>query len=144
MAARTVPFLFTLLVFMSGCSQLTATGQLTNGKLRPCPDSPNCVSSESGSTRHIPPIAYTESEETAWQNLQICIVKMGGEIIAVETNYIWATFTSKIFGFVDDVELRMDRDQKIIHIRSGSRVGYTDFGVNKKRTEKIRTFFSNY
>lgn len=142
MAPYTVPFLFTILVLMNSCSQVTTTGRLIDGKLKPCPDSPNCVSSETNSTPHIQPIAYTASDENAWEHIQACIVKLGGKIVKKDPSYISATFTSKIFRFVDDVELRMDKEQKIIHIRSGSRTGYSDFGVNKRRVEKIRALFS--
>lgn len=55
--------------------------------------------------------------------------------------YLWATFTSAVFHFVDDVELQMLPEEKLIHIRSGARVGYWDLGVNKKRVEKIRRLF---
>jgi len=144
MASYTVPFIFTVLILLNGCTQVTSTGGLAGGKLRPCPESPNCVSSESGSIRQIPPFSYTGTGEEAWQKVQLSITELGGEIITRDPTYIWSTFTSKVFRFVDDVELRLDREGKTIHIRSGSRLGYWDFGVNKKRIEKMRVLFSSY
>lgn len=139
-----VAFLFALLVLMTGCSQVPTAGQLLHGKLQPCPDSPNCVSSETNNTGSIPPIIFTVLPDEAWQKIKTCIVELGGEIVTEKPAYLWATFSSKIFRFVDDVELRMDEPQNTIHIRSGSRVGYSDFGVNKKRVEEIRTLFSKH
>jgi uncharacterized protein (DUF1499 family) len=63
---------------------------------------------------------------------------MGGSIQAENENYLAATFSSTIFGFVDDLELRIDPVQKVIHIRSASRVGYSDAGVNRKRIALLR------
>jgi len=73
--------------------------------------------------------------------LKNIITNMGGTIQQESDNYLAATFTSSIFGFVDDVEIRIDRAKNAIHIRSGSRVGYGDAGVNKKRTELLKKRF---
>jgi len=66
---------------------------------------------------------------------------MGGKIQEEHDGYLWATFTSRVFRFVDDVEFRMVPSDGIIHVRSGSRVGYSDLGVNRKRVEKLRAGF---
>ena len=142
MARGHVAFLFALLVLMTGCSQMPTAGQLVHGKLQPCPDSPNCVSSETNNDDNIAPIIYTTPSADAWQNIKICIIELGGEIVVEKPFYLWATFSSKVFRFVDDVELRLETAQNTIHIRSASRVGYSDFGVNNKRVEEIRTLFS--
>ncbi len=57
--------------------------------------------------------------------------------------YIRSEFTSKLFGFIDDVEFFIDDAKKILHIRSSSRIGYTDFGVNRRRVENIRKAWVN-
>jgi uncharacterized protein (DUF1499 family) len=62
-------------------------------------------------------------------------------IVTLEEDYIRAEFKSRIFGFVDDVEFWFDDEQKVIHFRSASRVGYSDLGANRKRMEKIRERF---
>jgi uncharacterized protein (DUF1499 family) len=63
------------------------------------------------------------------------------EIVTAGTNYIHATFTSALFGFVDDVEFSFDEQNKIMNVRSASRTGYSDLGVNRKRVEEIRRRF---
>ena len=64
-------------------------------------------------------------------------------IITMEDHYIHAEFTSAFFRFVDDVEFYFDSEAKIIHMRSASRIGYSDFGVNRQRMEKVRSLFNN-
>jgi uncharacterized protein (DUF1499 family) len=129
---------------LTGTSNFPA-GELIEGRLRPCPNRPNCVTSDStsdGSDKDtIAPIRFWNSPEDAWQKIQMIITRLGGDIRKTTSTYLWATYTSKFFGFVDDVELRMEPENKVIHIRSGARVGYFDFKVNKRRIEKIRKLF---
>jgi uncharacterized protein (DUF1499 family) len=66
---------------------------------------------------------------------------MGGSIQVEETDYLAATFTSSVFRFVDDLELRIDTSQQTIHLRSASRVGRSDGGANRKRVELIKNSF---
>ena len=66
---------------------------------------------------------------------------MGGSIQAEKTDYLAATFTSSIFRFVDDLEIRIDTGQEMIHLRSASRVGHSDGGVNRKRVELLKNSF---
>ena len=66
---------------------------------------------------------------------------MGGRIEAESDHYLAATFSSAIFGFVDDLEIRVDSSERVIHIRSASRVGHSDMGVNRKRTELLRKLY---
>jgi uncharacterized protein (DUF1499 family) len=126
---------------LTGTSTLPA-GELTEGRLRPCPNRPNCVTSDSFSDgtdkNKIAPIRFQNSPEDAWQKIPLIIARLGGDICKTTSTYLWATYASKFFGFVDDVELRMEPENKVIHIRSGARVGYFDFNVNRRRVEKIR------
>jgi uncharacterized protein (DUF1499 family) len=59
-------------------------------------------------------------------------------IVRCDHNFIQAEFVSAIFGFVDDVEFYFDYDQKLIHLKSASRIGFSDFGTNRRRIETIR------
>jgi uncharacterized protein (DUF1499 family) len=126
---------------LAGTSTFPA-GELIEGRLRPCPNRPNCVTSDSSSdssdNNTIVPIRFQNSPEDAWQKIQLILARLGGDICKTTSTYIWATYTSKFFSFVDDVELRMEPEKKVIHIRSGARVGYFDFNVNRRRVEKIR------
>ncbi len=70
------------------------------------------------------------------------IIEMGGETQSENDAYLAATFTSGFFRFVDDVEIRIDMEASLIHVRSASRAGYSDMGVNQIRVEAIRTAFA--
>ena len=63
------------------------------------------------------------------------------KIVTVEDNYLHAEFRSSVFRFVDDVEFLIDPKERAIHFRSASRVGYSDFGVNRRRMEQIEKGF---
>jgi uncharacterized protein (DUF1499 family) len=117
---------------------------LVEGRLKQCPDKPNCVSSErvSDAEHYIEPLVYSADEaERVMPRFKTIIYDMGGSIQVEETNYLAATFTSSLFRFVDDLELRIDADQKTIHLRSASRVGYGDGGANRKRVERLKNLF---
>jgi uncharacterized protein (DUF1499 family) len=117
---------------------------LVEGRLKQCPDTPNCVSSEfvSDAEHYIEPLVYSAGEaERVMPRLKTIIVEMGGSIQVEKTDYLAATFTSSVFRFVDDLELRIDADQKIIHLRSASRVGHGDGGANRKRVARLINSF---
>ena len=54
------------------------------------------------------------------------------------SNYLHYTFTTPLWGFIDDVEFRLDASKQLFHVRSASRIGYSDLGTNRKRIEMIR------
>ena len=125
-------------------SKLVEAPQLVEGKLSKCPDKPNCVCSEykDNSSHSIDPIAI--AQDSAVDNLTLLkniIGEMGGEIQVEKSDYLAATFTLTVFRFVDDLEIRIDSTQGVIHLRSASRVGYSDMGVNKKRVELLKELF---
>lgn len=111
-----------------------------DGKLAPCPNTPNCVSSQSVDTTHkIEPLTYTSSSGEAFAKLSLAIATQPRtKIITSSPNYLYVEFTSAIMGFVDDVEFYLDADASLIHVRSASRLGKSDLGVNRKRIETIR------
>ncbi|MBR8828047.1 MAG: DUF1499 domain-containing protein [Gomphosphaeria aponina SAG 52.96 = DSM 107014] len=105
------------------------------GKLTPCPGSPNCVNSQSSDPQAkiepLPPVAIAV--------LRKIIEGMERtKIIEERENYLYAEFKTKLMGFVDDVEFYLDQDADVIHVRSASRLGQSDLGVNRKRIEAIR------
>lgn len=136
-----------LLVRCSMLGQSSKSGQppgLVSGRLAPCPAKPNCVSSEVGedADHQIAPLDYAGTDaEAAWSRLQQIIEELGGEITLASDAYLAVTFTSSVFRFVDDVECRLDPAKQQIQIRSASRVGYSDLGVNRKRVEAITRAF---
>lgn len=106
-----------------------------DGKLAPCPNSPNCVNSQSQDPKSkIAPLAPVAIDE-----LKKVIESMERtKIIESTDSYLYAEFTSKLMGYVDDVEFYLDRGENVIHVRSASRLGKSDLGVNRKRIEEIR------
>jgi apolipoprotein D and lipocalin family protein len=103
----------------------------------PCPSSPNCVSSlADNKEQFIEPIPYSGESATVQQKLLEILGSFKND------NYIRAEAKSLIFGFVDDVEFYRDDDRKVIHIKSASRTGHSDLGVNRRRLEKVKTLFA--
>ncbi len=109
--------------------------------LPPCPDSPNCVSSQSSDKAHfIEPLHYTGNLADARQKLIIVLENTKRvQLVKVETDYIHAEFRTAILRFVDDVEFLFPPGKNIIHVKSASRSGYHDFGANRRRVERIRS-----
>ena len=112
-------------------------------RLAPCPDSSNCVSSLSKDSAHrIEPLRYASTREVARRRLLEILRSLPRvRIVASEPTYIHAAFTSALFRFVDDVEFSLVDRVGVIHVRSASRVGYYDFGANRRRVEEIRRRF---
>ncbi len=107
-----------------------------DGKLAPCPGTPNCVSSQSEDPQFkiapLPPVTIAD--------LKTIVANMERTTIIEETdNYLYAEFKSKLMGYVDDVEFYLDSDANVIQVRSASRLGKSDLGVNRKRIEEIRS-----
>jgi uncharacterized protein (DUF1499 family) len=129
------------LLFFTGCSiRVTGYAGLRDGKLSECPDSPNCVSSQTVKKGHVvDPFPYKGPYSEAKEALLSIISSLPRtKIIADNDRYIHVTFTSRLMRFVDDVEFLFDDTNKKIHVRSASRVGYSDMGVNRKRVEELR------
>ena len=125
---------------LMSASAATAGSPEEDGKFSPCPNSPNCISSQSTNTaRFVAPLQYAGSLPDARQRL-IEVLKNTKRVVLVkaETNYIHAEFRSRIFGFVDDVECYFPPEERVIHVKSASRTGYYDFGANRRRVERIR------
>ena len=112
-------------------------------ELKQCPDSPNCVSSQSLSESHkISPLPYKSSSEEAIQQIKKIILALPGtKLIEEKDQYLHFEFRTYFFRFVDDVEIVIDDSEKVIHLRSASRVGYSDFGTNRRRIEEIKNKF---
>ena len=118
---------------------------VTDGKLKSCPNTPNCVSSyaPADDKEHaIAPFSYTGSTEDAINRLKTIIEGMErSKVNVVSGDYLYAEFSSKLMGFVDDVEFYAAPGESVIHTRTAARLGKSDLGVNRKRTEEIRAQF---
>lgn len=112
--------------------------------LKPCPSSPNCVSSlaEEDPTHRVPPLSWAGDLAPAKARLRQAVLAAGNATFVVEEDAYWhLEFRSRIFRFVDDVEFLFMPQARLIHVRSASRLGHSDLGVNRKRIEKIRALF---
>jgi uncharacterized protein (DUF1499 family) len=127
---------FIILSFISKKGQ--ALG-LKNGQLQTCLSPKNCVISETidGASPTVEPLAFTIDKATFLAKAKTAVQSIGGTIITSDENYIAATFSSAVFGFIDDLELRIC-DDNLLHFRSSSRVGRSDLGANKYRIDELK------
>ncbi len=118
---------------------------IVDGKFYPCPNTPNCVSTQATDAKHIiSPISYSGTMSEAKEKIiKIVNSLKRTKIITNTENYIHAEVRTATFKFVDDVEFLFDDREKIIQFRSRARSGHSDMGVNRKRMEKIREVFIN-
>lgn len=111
--------------------------------LQPCPDKPNCVSTQAKDAHAIEPIGFAGSSEKAHERLLAVLRAIPRtKIVSDDGTTIRAEFTTLIFRFVDDAVFVVDGESKSIHFRSASRVGHSDLGVNRRRMEEIRAKFA--
>ena len=138
---KTFSTILSLAIFVAGC---TGTRPMNlgvhDGKLAPCPATPNCVSSQSMDKEHaVEPFLFSGTPAQAMTGLkQVLSAMPRTRIVTATETYLHAEFTSALFRFVDDVEFWIDTDTNTIHLRSASRLGKSDLGVNRKRIEELR------
>lgn len=130
-------------MMFSCAGQRPENSGIHNGRLADCPVKPNCVGSQAADKDHaLSPFMYQGEKKAAVNRLKKIIVSLENMTIVTETgNYLHIECKSAIMGFVDDLEFYFP-DEKLIHVRSASRIGYSDFGVNRKRVEKLRELFA--
>jgi uncharacterized protein (DUF1499 family) len=136
-----------LAAVVSGCaSGPVPESGLVDGRLRECPESPNCVSSMASpedETHFIEPITYTGPRDAARERLlQVIEGRPRTEILEVSASYVHTSFTTAVMRFVDDVEFFLPGDERVIHVRSASRIGYSDLGTNRRRVDELRAELS--
>ncbi|MEE4242468.1 MAG: DUF1499 domain-containing protein [Desulfopila sp.] len=114
----------------------------TDGRLAECPVSPNCVSSQAeNETHHIAPLTFKDSPDTAFTRLRQILDARGDTTIITDlSDYLRVEFRTLLF--VDDGEFLLDPEQRLVQVRSASRLGYSDLGKNRKRLEEIRQSFA--
>ena len=134
------------LILLTGCADTMSKLGIENGQLKECPTTPNCVNSQAKDKKHfIEPILITGPPLEAKKHILNILKELKrSKIKVVDNNYIRVEFTSLVFRFVDDVEFYFPdtkSKKRIIHVRSASRIGHSDLGVNRKRIEQIRSKF---
>ncbi|MEH2088943.1 MULTISPECIES: DUF1499 domain-containing protein [unclassified Nostoc] len=127
-------------LILPGATWAASSLGVDNGHLSSCPASDNCVVSQNADEKHaIDPIPYHVDRNAAREILlKVIGVVPRTEIVEQTDNYIHALSKSRIFQFVDDVEFYLPPNESVIHLRSASRVGESDLGVNRRRAEQIR------
>ncbi len=133
-----------IVLLLIGCSATMPKNLgVTDGRLALCPHAPHCVSTQSGDAAHkTEPLSYTTTQAEAREKLVTILGSMKRtKIVSTRDDYIHAECTSALFRYVDDVEYYLDDEKKIIHFRSSSRLGYYDWGINRRRMERIRNAF---
>jgi len=115
-----------------------------DGRLAPCPSSPNCVSSLAADDRHrVDPFPFSGPAEEALRRMRDIVLSLPRTAaIADGSAYLHVGFTSAVFRFVDDVEFLADDEARVIHVRSASRLGTWDLGANRRRIERIRLLWN--
>ncbi|MBI1396160.1 MAG: DUF1499 domain-containing protein [Betaproteobacteria bacterium] len=114
------------------------------GRLKPVPATPNAVSSQARTAPHaIEPFTYEGPRQEALDVL-LAIVRAfpGARVITQRDDYLYAEFATPVLGFVDDVEFYLPENRSLVHVRSASRLGYSDFGANRRRVERLRKLFA--
>ncbi|MGR0277819.1 DUF1499 domain-containing protein [Marinomonas dokdonensis] len=119
---------------------------VTDGLLKACPTSPNCVSSQaerSDDVHYVESIIYRDNRKDVQLSLESFLLNQGNaRIVSSTLGYVHLEIKSKYIGYIDDVEFYLPEADSVIHVRSASRVGYSDVGVNRERVEQVRAFLT--
>jgi uncharacterized protein (DUF1499 family) len=113
-----------------------------DGRLAPPKRTPNCVSSQADpadAEHYVAPIPFRGDAAAAMAATRKAVEGMrDATVVRQEGSYLYAEYRTKLMRFVDDVEFLHDEKAGLIHVRSASRLGRRDFGVNRARVEAIR------
>lgn len=118
----------------------------SRGRLADCPGTPNCVSSQaSDPTQRVEPLSFDGTPHEAVGRVKAALATLPRTVVVAEgPGYVRAEATSLVFGFVDDVEFLADPEARVIQVRSASRLGKSDLGVNRQRLGRVREAFTSF
>ncbi|NQD95249.1 DUF1499 domain-containing protein [Pseudomonas sp. CrR25] len=131
--------LLSLFALLSACSGSPPDNLgVREGRLAPCPESPNCVSSQASDDEHrVEPLPLAGSPSQTQARLTTLLNREPRvRLVEQDKRYLRAEFSSRVMRFVDDVEFLIG--EQAVEVRSASRLGYADFGVNRQRIEELR------
>ncbi len=118
---------------------MDVTVGIVDGRLRDCPSTPNCVSSDVGPSDDHYIAAITDASGAKWARLVEAVAALpGARLMSSTEHYAHFTVTSRLFGFVDDIEFHYRPTDGEIAVRSASRVGQGDLNANRKRVDSVR------
>lgn len=136
---------FLILVLAPPLESCSIKTMNSSGRMSACPDSPNCVfsgGSQEDKRHYIEPLTYKGEAKRSFATLCQVVSSIDRVVLREKDDkYLRFECKSKLWGFVDDLEFQLDEANKLIHVRSASRVGHSDMGVNRKRVEQIRALF---
>ena len=135
-----------MLSFLFGCSAgVPSTLGVSDGRLAPCPNKPNCVASDAeDEAKQIAPFHFEGDQAAVWSALKTAVAGLERTtVVTADETYLHAEAKSRTFGFVDDLEFHLRPEERLIALRSAARTGYSDFGVNVERLETLRKTLQN-
>lgn len=139
----------TLAILLNGCSVMKPkqfTQPQSPNRLTACSSAPHCVSSQAdkSSSHYVAPFNYSGSTQHAHEVLlQVLRSSDNATVVSAEPRFVHATYHSSVFHFVDDVTFIIEPDRHIIDVKSSARIGFYDFGVNRRRVEHLRNRFES-
>ncbi|SBS32881.1 hypothetical protein MSP8886_02581 [Marinomonas spartinae] len=146
MAVIVVALVIGFFVYVKLNNQMPDDLGMTAGLFKSCPTSPNCVSSQAEKTdkvHYTDPIPYTGNRKDVQLAIESYFLKKGNaDIVTSRLGYVHLEVKSALIGYIDDVEFYLPESKKVIEVRSASRVGYSDMGVNRKRIQQLRAFLA--
>ena len=132
-----------LLLLLAGCYPQPVSLASHGQALLPCPNKPNCISTEATERRHaMSPLPFHGSAEAAQERARSALLQEPRTRLVVERpGYLRVEARSRLLRFVDDVEVVVDSTAKVVRFRSASQVGRSDLGVNRARMERFSRRF---
>ncbi|MDF1617075.1 DUF1499 domain-containing protein [Petrocella sp. FN5] len=116
------------------------------GLLAEMPETPNAVSSQTrDEDKKVAPFPYKEDLQTTKEEIKLAVKAYGdAKIVEEESNYIRMVFTTGLMRYKDDVEFYFDDQEKVVHFRSASRIGYSDMGLNRERYNTLYEYYMKH
>jgi len=138
-----VVIFFGLRVAVAWASRTPATAGIVADHLGPCPSTPNCVNSADTDAGHAIDVLVPANTMTITAVAQLLNSQPGTTVITQKQNYLHATIRTRVWGFIDDLEIFQRDSSASLHVRSASRLGVSDLGANRKRVESLRVILQN-
>ncbi|PKM57420.1 MAG: DUF1499 domain-containing protein [Firmicutes bacterium HGW-Firmicutes-3] len=119
---------------------------VVEGRLTDMPQSPNAVSSQTtDEDKKVEPFPYKETLKLTKDGIKLAVKAYGNaEIVEEKADYLRLVFTTGLMRYKDDIEFYFDDQNKVVHFRSASRMGYSDMGKNRERYNVLYDYYINH